>query len=351
MSIRRKFCSIGAITVTLWISSVIVCKAQFKRLELVLPTLNRAIFGPDASRFYMYTNRSFEGRQSKPWQGGQYGYVRNPKRTDTGLVYTKFHEGVDIKPIERSPNGNPLDTVRSIASGRVIHTSKSAGASNYGRYIVIGHDWGYGKFYSLYAHLSTISCHVGQPVRPGTGIGTLGYTGAGIDRTRAHLHLELNLMISRNFQKWYSKHYVAPNRHGLYNGINLAGIDISGLYKAHQRDPSITIPQFIASIKTYWKLLIPNRGSSPLILKSYPWLARDMAEAINNPSWEISMSSSGIPLEIRPSKRSVKYPTVSRVAYSATPHSWNTRAQLTGNKNSAKLTASGLRFVKLLIGS
>ncbi|MEC7357840.1 MAG: M23 family metallopeptidase, partial [Verrucomicrobiota bacterium] len=137
-----------------WLGLSIICEAQYKRLELVLATPNKAIFGPDISQFYMYTNRSFEGQPSKPWQGGKYGYVRNPKRTASGIIYSKFHEGVDIRPIERNSRGVPLDKVCSIASGKVIHASRSAGASNYGRYVVIEHDWGYGKFYSLYAHLA-----------------------------------------------------------------------------------------------------------------------------------------------------------------------------------------------------
>tara|TARA_Y100000588_G_scaffold383581_1_gene473212 strand:- start:2138 stop:2500 length:363 start_codon:yes stop_codon:yes gene_type:complete len=116
----------------------------------------------------------------------------------------------------------------------------------------------------------------------------------------------------------------------------------------HQKNPSITIPQFIKTTKPYWKLLVPNRGM-PLIMKSYPWLAKNMADATRNPSWEITMSPSGIPLEINPHNKKVQSPTISWVKYSATPHSWNTRSRLTGTKDKAKLTASGLRFVQLLM--
>ncbi|MFV1995179.1 MAG: hypothetical protein ACC661_07060, partial [Verrucomicrobiales bacterium] len=78
-------------------------------LGLVLPSDNRAIFSTDPSAFYMYTNRSFEGVDSRPWQGGTYGFVRNQKRTAAGLIYTRFHEGVDIRPARRSSDGKPLD--------------------------------------------------------------------------------------------------------------------------------------------------------------------------------------------------------------------------------------------------
>jgi murein DD-endopeptidase MepM/ murein hydrolase activator NlpD len=333
-----------------WHTLAIESTAQIQRLELTLPTANREIFGPDPSRFYMYTNRSFEGRQSKPWQGGKFGYVRTPKRTTAGVLFSQFHEGIDIRPSTRDRSNTPMDPVRSIAAGKVIHVSNLAGASNYGRYIVIEHDWGYGRFYSLYAHLAAVNCSAGQPVRPGTAIGKLGYTGAGIDRTRAHLHLELNMMVSPKFQQWYSQHFTSPNRHGLYNGINLVGIDIAGLYLAHQRNPSITIPQFMSSMQVYWKVLIANKGI-PALLKLYPWLARHMANADTNPSWEISLSSSGVPLAIAPSTKNVRSPTVSWVTYSPTPHAWNTRSRLSGSKDSASLTASGRRYIQQLSGN
>ena len=340
---------IAAVLLIAWHVAIIDSRAQIQRLELSLPTENRAIFGPDPSRFYMYTNRSFEGRRSKPWQGGKFGYVRTPKRTTAGVLFTQFHEGIDIRPSTRDRNNNPLDPVRSIAAGRVVHVSSLAGASNYGRYIVIEHDWGYGKFYSLYAHLAAVSCRSGQAVRPGTAIGKLGYSGAGIDRTRSHLHLELNMMISPRFAQWYRQHFTSPNRHGPYNGLNLVGLDIAGLYLSHQRNPSITIPQFMSGMQVYWKVLIANKGT-PELLKLYPWLARNMADADANPSWEISLSSSGVPLGVAPSTRSVKSPTLSWVTYSATPHAWNTRSRLSGSKDSATLTASGRRYIQQISG-
>ena len=40
-------------------------------------------------------------------------------------------------------------------------------------------------------------------MRRGQRIGMMGYTGTGINRERAHLHLELCLMFSRQFEAWY----------------------------------------------------------------------------------------------------------------------------------------------------
>lgn len=323
--------------------------AQVRPLNLNLATPNRAIFSADPSQFYMYTNRSFEGRQSKPWQAGKYGYVRNPQRTKEGIIYSKFHEGVDIRPTARDKSGNPLDTIRAIADGKVVYVNNGSRASSYGRYVVIEHDWGYGKFYSLYAHLANATCKMGDIVRSGGSIAKMGYTGTGIDRTRAHLHLELCMIISPGFGKWHDKSFTTANAHGLYNGLNLAGIDIAGLYHAHRKNPSITLPQFISGMNVYFKVVVPNKRL-PDVVRFYPWIARDMAKSKGAPSWELSLSSSGVPLAVAPSTRKVSAPIVSWVKYSALPHAWSTRSRLTGSGATAKLTSSGQRYVRLLMG-
>ena len=57
-------------------------------------------------------------------------------------------------------------------------------------------------------------------------LGIMGHTGEGLNQVRAHLHLELNLMLSRHFESWHDTFFKNdPNRHGLYNGLNLAGFD------------------------------------------------------------------------------------------------------------------------------
>ncbi len=338
----------------LWIALAPVlmasARAEVRPLELLLPTPNRALFDGDLPRFYMYTDRTFEGRTTKPWQGGKFGYSRNPKRTSEGVVFTRFHEGVDIRPVERDSAGRPLDIVRAISAGRVAYVNNAASASNYGRYVVVEHDWGYGKFYSLYAHLGSVRCEVGQAVRPGSSLGVLGYTGAGIDRTRAHLHLELNLMLSTRFTEWHDGVYGTANKHGAFNGLNLAGIDIAGLYLRHRDDPDITLPQFIARMRPYFRVVVANRGV-PDIVRFYPWLARNMADAEGAPSWQITLSSSGVPLEVAPSQQEVDAPAVSWVTRSPVAHSLNTRSLLTGSGDAARLSTRGRQYVELLTGA
>ena len=144
--------------------------AQSQVLDLVLPTDNDALFSGDGPAFYQYVDRDYDGVKSAPWEGGQYGFVRDPKSIEGGIVYTRFHEGIDIRSVHRDTNGEPLDEVRAIADGQVVHVSLVAGYSNYGKYIVIEHRWGGSNYYSLYGHLSSIAVQPGETVKRGFNI-------------------------------------------------------------------------------------------------------------------------------------------------------------------------------------
>src|SRR5256886_9027285 len=90
-----------------------------KTVDLALPTENDALFRGGGAEFYQYIERDYKGEKSTPWEGGQYGFVRNPVETAAGIVYTRFHEGIDIRPLQRDASGEPLDTVHAIAAGVV----------------------------------------------------------------------------------------------------------------------------------------------------------------------------------------------------------------------------------------
>ena len=319
-------------------------------LGLVLPTDNTALFSNDPSQFYMYTDRNFEGVTSKPWTGGMYGFSRNQKRTSAGLVFTRLHEGVDIRPTKRDSDGNPLDDVRAISNGTVVYVNESATASNYGRYIVVHHDWGDGPFFSLYAHLSTPGAKVGQQVRAGQTIARMGYTGAGINRERAHVHVELNMLLHDRFQNWYDRHFTSKNNHGIYNGFNMTGIDIAGLFKAHRQNPNISIPEYLTNFtEIYYKVQVP--AETLTFLRRYPWLGRDLNTVRKPKSWEFSFAATGVPLAVRPSEKSLSGPVVTYVKPSSTDHSHLTVGRITGTGSSARLTASGSRYLQLISGS
>jgi murein DD-endopeptidase MepM/ murein hydrolase activator NlpD len=320
--------------------------AQNQVLDLVLPTDNDALFSGDGPAFYQYIERDYNGVKSTPWEGGQYGFVRDPKSTGGGVVYTRFHEGIDIRSVDRDANGEPFDEVRAIADGKVVHVSLVPGYSNYGKYIVIEHRWDGSNYYSLYGHLSSIAVQPGETVRRGQRIAVMGYTGTGINRERAHLHLELCLMYSRQFEAWYNTFFRNdPNRHGLYNGMNLFGIDVARLYLALRKNPALTIPEFLAGEETFYKVTLPKARHFDLPTL-YPWMV--LAKRTGS-SWEVSFARSGVPLRIEPTDKRVAQPEVSYVKNSAADSSYLTRDVLSGRGANAHLSGYGAQLMRLLI--
>src|SRR6266705_2363280 len=278
----------AAIVIAIFLSIAMRAQpAQEHALDLVLPTDNDALFSGDGAAFYQYVERDYKGVKSTPWEGGQYGFVRDPTDTAGGPVYTRFHEGIDIRPMHRDSNGEPLDEVRAIADGKVVHTNLVPGYSNYGKYIVIEHRWDGSSYYSLYGHLSSIAVQPGDTVKRGQRVAVMGYTGAGLNQSRAHLHLELDLMLSHRFEAWHNAFFKSdPNHNGIYNGINLAGLDIARLFLALRKNPALTIPEFLSDEETFYKVTVPKARHFDL-LKLYPWMLA-ASNRREGSSWEVS---------------------------------------------------------------
>lgn len=319
---------------------------EAQALNIVLPTPNRALFEGGGPSFYMYVNRSFEGDVSQPWQGGQYGFWRNPIRTKSGgLMYTRFHEGLDIKSVKRDSSGEPLDPVWAVAEGKVVHANDVSGHSNYGKYVVIEHNWDGCPYYSLYGHLKSIAVKKGDHVGQSQIIGALGYTGVGIDRSRAHLHFEINLLANRHFDDWHAKNMKEPNWHGIYNGLNLFGLDAARLYLENAKNPNLTIPGFLATEEPFYKVCIPNPGRIDIVTR-YPWL-RGNADPGESPAWEVSFTKSGLPLRFRPVNEHVTAPRVVDVKSTPTSPYYYTLGRITRVGSRPGLTDNGARFLRV----
>jgi len=317
-------------------------------VDLGLPTDNDSLFSGGGAAFYQYIERNYNGVKSTPWEGGQYGFVRDPTDTAGGVVYTRFHEGIDIRPLHRDAHGEPLDEVRAIADGKVVHTNLVPGYSNYGKYIVIEHHWDSSSYYSLYGHLSSIAVQSGDTVNRGQRIAVMGYTGTGLNRERAHLHLELNLMLSHQFEAWYNTFFRNdPNHNGIYNGMNLIGLDIARLYLALHKNPSLTIPQFLSREEIFYKVTVPKSRHFELP-KLYPWMLTE-GNRSEKSSWEISFAQSGVPLRIESSDKNVTQPELSYARKSSVDYSHTTRDVISGHGASAHLTDYGRQLMRLLI--
>ena len=327
--------------------SITIQTAQDHGLDLVFPTDNDALFSGDGPAFYQYIERDYNGVKSTPWEGGKYGFVRDPKDTAGGVVYTRFHEGIDIRSVHRDANGEPFDEVRAIAEGKVVHVNSVPGYSNYGKYIVIEHRWDGSNYYSLYGHLSSVAVQPGEPVRRSQRIAVMGYTGAGINRERAHLHLELCLMFSRQFEAWYDTFFTNdPNHHGIYNGMNLAGLDVARLYLALRKNPALTIPEFLNDEEAFYKIALPKaqRFDLPTL---YPWMLA--AGKRSGSSWEVSFARSGVPLRIESSDKDITQPELSYVKSISAECSYLTRDIVSGRGPNAHLTNYGAQLMRLLI--
>ncbi|GET45487.1 M23 family metallopeptidase [Capnocytophaga felis] len=97
-------------------------------------------------------------------------------RNDPFTKARKFHNGMDFT----APQGTPI-----YASGDGVVIRADDASSGYGKHIRINHGYGY---VTLYAHLHEYKVKVGQKVRRGDMIGTVGNTG----RSQApHLHYEI----------------------------------------------------------------------------------------------------------------------------------------------------------------
>lgn len=312
-------------------------------IDLRLPTDNEHLFHNNPEQFYMYVDRTFEGETTKPWQGGAYGYVRNPFRIDGHFVTTRFHEGIDIKPLKRDRDNRPLDEIRSIAKGRVAYINPIAGHSNYGRYLIVEHRWEKSSIYSLYAHLETITCKLGDNVEAGDPLAIMGYTGSGLNRTRAHLHLEICMMMSTRFQKWAGN---MINHHGNFNGMNLCGSDVARFFLSHRDNPEITFSEFISNTPVYFKVLTPAKRT-PDFVKRHPWICHGDPKGAR--SWEVSFSATGMPVAFTPSTRVINQPIITAIRPSDIPHRYNTRQLIQGENDRVTLSSKGHKLLELVM--
>jgi murein DD-endopeptidase MepM/ murein hydrolase activator NlpD len=318
-------------------------------LNLILPTPNQALYRGGGPHFYMYTDRSFGGKTTRPWQGGTYGFSRNPRNVAGKTLMTRFHEGIDIAPTRRDASGEPLDEILAISNGVVAHVNAVSNHSNYGKYLVLEHDWNGSRYYSFYAHIKNATVRKGQHVQRGQTIARMGYTGRGINKRRAHLHFEICLLLSPDFDTWHDTYYPRDtNRHHNMNGINLAGFDVAELYRRLAADPQMDLEEFLTSQEPAYTLRVPL-NLKPHVIDFYPWMLRDKP-AITDKSWEITLAAGGLPIRVEPSPKALATPGVASVnTRGGLPVHYLTKGHVTWNRDLGfTLTNSGLAFVDLL---
>ena len=129
--------------------------------------------------------------------------------------------------------------------------------------------------------------------------------------------------------------------------ILAALVVLAGLYLALHKNPSLTIPEFLGSEETFYKVTLPKSRHFELT-KAYPWMLTTGASTEKS-SWEVSFAQSGVPLRIESSNKSVAQPELSYVHKSSVSYSYLTRDIVSGRGTSAYLTDYGRQLMRLLI--
>ena len=273
--------------------AVSLASANGPKFSLSWPTPNPAFArGMGHAAFLQKTG------PDKPVSSGAYGCVRN-----NGY---KFHEGLDLYPVKRDSRGRAEDEVFAAMKGVVRHLNRVSGHSSYGNYVVLEHLDLTPALYTLYAHLAQVDpdLKVGSKVNVAAPLGKMGNSSGGyrIPLDRSHLHFEIGLRLTDDFQSWYaSRKFSSPNRHGNYSGFNLVGLDpldFYGRYKAKTIDSPLAFLRSLPVVTT----VRARFAGSPDFVTRYPSLSRPLKLSEAPKAWDVSFGPHGIPLHVVPAE-------------------------------------------------
>lgn len=261
-----------------------------ERLDLAWPTPNPAwAEGKPVSSFVQHAG-------SGDPMSGTFGGVRN------GGV--QFHEGLDISALARDRRGEPTDTVMAAMAGVVRHISANPGSSNYGRYVILEHPEMTPGVYTLYAHLARIApgLTVGERVARSQALGTMGHSSGAtpIPVLRAHMHFEIGVMITRDFQSWYERRkFGSRNEHGPWNGMNLMGIDPLDFFNEWRAHRINTVQDYFAKMETAVKVRIATHRMPDFVTRYPALLTKPLPMGLVD-GWEIRFNWTGVPFAWTP---------------------------------------------------
>ncbi|MDE3084724.1 MAG: M23 family metallopeptidase [Verrucomicrobiota bacterium] len=271
---------------TLWVVGL-----RAESLELAWPTPNRAWLEGRPIRDFIQPTESGEP------ESGCFGCVRS-----NGY---QFHEGIDIKPVRRDSRGEPLDDVFAALPGVVRYVNLRPGESSYGRYIVLEHPSVTPAIYTLYAHLASVAPGIapGAQVQRSQVIARMGHSAGGyaIPLARAHLHFEMGVMVTRDFQSWYDwKKFRSPNEHGIWNGMNLMGFDpLDFLRKFRARQVS-GFQDYFSKMQPAVRVRIATKTVPDFVARYPSLLTRPLPPGSAVAGWEITCNWTGLPFAWTP---------------------------------------------------
>ena len=230
----------------------------------------------------------------KAFSSGAFGCVRN-----NGY---KFHEGVDLFPIKRNKTGQAQDQVFSAIAGIVSYVNHNSGHSAYGKYIVMEHPNVVPSIYTLYAHLAEIlpSIKIGVKMNEAMPLGRMGNSSSfKIPLIRSHLHFEIGLRLTNQFQAWFNKKgFKTSNRHGNYSGFNLVGIDPLHFFSEYRKRTFHQPLDYLNSLPVILKVRVKSKKPTDFAQR-YPSLCPNFNASAS--FWDCSFGPFGIPVRIEPS--------------------------------------------------
>lgn len=304
------------------------------------PTQNRTLLEKHPEKFFMGVDHEGE----RHWLGGTFGFTRTPLLYEGKQIFTRFHEGTDIAPLERDAEGKPLDEVMAMAEGEVAFC-ESPGSSGYGSQVILRHDWSCGPIYTRYAHLSRVSVAIGERVTRGQVLGIMGNSGSQFGLERAHLHLEVALMLDSKLTKLPNKLEVHPRDR--FVAMNMLVLNPEVLLKESTQG-ALNIPQYVTALKKDFVIELPS-SKTPGILMRHPWLGQKERET-SVKGWRIHFTAWGLPIHFIPlSDKVPAEPTVTWVREWEGKHSWRTRQLLQGQGPAVEVGPYGKVLLQLLL--
>lgn len=236
--------------------------------------------------------RFIQPTESGELSSGLFGATREGGR--------RFHEGVDIAAEDRNARGIVQDRVFAVLPGRVVYVNHIAGKSTYGIYVVLEHDGEDLPVYSLYAHLAKVAPGISPGVRVEEGalLGVMGNTSGGyvIPQRRAHLHFEMGVRLSDDFQRWYNAQKIKDdNEHGVWNGMNLVGFNPLAYFARVRARGTPDMADYVREeLPTAFTVLLKTT-KVPDFVRRYPALVEGDIPVDGVGGWEVDFTWYGLP--------------------------------------------------------
>ncbi|MES1166961.1 MAG: M23 family metallopeptidase, partial [Pseudomonadota bacterium] len=187
--------------------------------------------------------------------------------------------------------------------GVVRYINLSPGDSSYGRYLVLEHPDAIPAVYTLYAHLSRVApgVKVGGRVTRGQVLATMGHSAGGyaIPRDRAHLHFEIGLMVTRDFQAWYdARKFGSHNDHGVWNGMNLMGFDPLDFLRQFRARRVDNFQDYLARMEPALRVRLATHRVPDFVQRYPALLTKPMPLVVDG--WDIKVNWTGLPIALTP---------------------------------------------------